>query len=158
MHWFYLPLSSETRRPAAANAHRYSDCLWCSRGDCDKLGMFFLFAIFVFLSQVLLIRLATLGTELKEDRGCWQHSVACPQISSSTKGPMSERFRSSPSESKAPFEVWRLWLLAAWQHLWKYTQTGRSSGQAPLKYLNRLALAAFGFWPGCIKVNDLRKA
>ncbi|CAE7309717.1 Lpcat2b, partial [Symbiodinium pilosum] len=65
------------------------------------------------VAEVLLIRLATLGTELKEDRGCWQHS--------------------------APFEVWRLWLLA------------------PLKYLNRLALAAFGFWPGCIKVNDLRK-
>mmetsp|Transcript_121451 Transcript_121451/g.288598 ORF Transcript_121451/g.288598 Transcript_121451/m.288598 type:complete len:500 (+) Transcript_121451:41-1540(+) len=69
--------------------------------------------IAVGVTEVLLVRLATLGTELKEERGCWQHT--------------------------AQFEWWRLRLLA------------------PLKCLNRLALVAFGFWPGCIKVKDLRK-
>jgi len=39
---------------------------------------------------------------------------------------------------RAPFAVWRRWLL------W------------PLMPLNRIALASLGYWPGCISVNDKR--
>jgi lysophosphatidylcholine acyltransferase/lyso-PAF acetyltransferase len=38
-----------------------------------------------------------------------------------------------------PFARWRYWLMA------------------PLQPLNRIALACFGYWPGGIKVNDMRK-
>lgn len=58
-------------------------------------------------------QLALLGTEeIREQEQCFSH--------------------------RAPFAVWRRWLL------W------------PLMPLNRIALACLGYWPGCISVNDKR--
>jgi len=63
--------------------------------------------------EVMIARLAVVGTTLSEDRGCYRHLK--------------------------PFAFWRRWIMF------------------PLAPINRVALACLGYWPGAIKVNDLRK-
>jgi len=64
--------------------------------------------------EVGIARVVAVGTEMREERGCYYHDE--------------------------PFPLWRRWLLA------------------PMAPVNRLALLAFGFWPGSIRVNDMRKS